>query len=197
MKKVIFKLIGIVSILFTQEQTYASQQLRTLTYEDVRGEGGFNSSTLTDVETLSPGGRNLGEEEIVSLVNSSSLTNLRVLDLTNQPGINDAFIEQLVLNTTFSRITTLWLEGTQVTDSSIDKILNSRVLGSIRDYPFQSEKHNAPSSTIAVHARGTKVTDRLEPQVRQDFHIEYKPLRPTYPWGPVDHGVKIVLVEAW
>jgi len=197
MKNLTLITIGILFSLLTEDQGFASE-FRTLNYEGAREEGGFNAPTLTNVEELSPSGRCLGEEEISSLVRSSTLTNLRILDLSNQPIVTDATIKQLVCNPTFARIITLRLNGTSVTDEAVSTIVNSPILGSIRDYPLQSEKYDAPSSVIRVYARDTKVTD-VEPKATLNFHIEYKPPSPrsTYPWEPINHGVKIVQIEAW
>lgn len=171
-----------------------AMQLRSLSYETVREEGGFDADSLEDVTEIRPSGRTLNEEELLALIHSHSLKNLRTLDLAYQPLVKDWVIADLVKNPTFSRLITLRLSGTDVTDASIYFILYSPVVGSIRDMPHISGKYGLPSSRIRVHARDTHIED-TERKDFFDFHIEYKPPFVAYPWEPVNHGVKIVEVD--
>lgn len=195
MTKLTFILLGFF-ILVTNQFTYASQ-FRSLSYEDIRDEeGAFGSSNLTDVMEIFSGGRNLDEYESSLLTQSNSLTNLKKLDLSDQYVVDDKFIEALVKNSTFSRIIFLNLSGTNITDKSVDLIVRSKILGSIRDLPQISGRYDCPSSVITIRAKNTKVTDN-QMKTLFSFHIEYKPHKSynAYPWEPVDHGVKIVEIE--
>lgn len=196
MKKLIYLSIGIMFSLLTGEQSLGSQY-RTINYDDAREEGGFNAPTLTNVMELATGGRTLNEIEITDLTSSKTLTNLRTLDLRNQPLVNDDVIRQLAANPTFARIITLKLGGTNITDESIARIASSPSLGSIRDLPQISGTYDIPSSVVRVYAKDTRVTDKQQ-KTKFEFHIEYRPPNPgAYPWEPDDHGVKIVEIESW
>jgi hypothetical protein len=198
MKNLLLKSIAALCTLLASEQSF-SLQLRTLDYEAVREEGGFNAESLKNVGELIPGGRNLSKDETLALVTSNSLTSLKILDLKNQPTVNDEVIKQLANNPTFSRIVTLKLRGTDITDESIEYILNSEHLGSIRDRPSISGKYGTPYSMIIVFTKDTFVKD-ITKRTRFDFHIEYRAENPTfftYPWEPVDHAVKFVEIETW
>jgi len=196
MKKLVTISIGVLFSLIIGEQSFSSQ-FRTLSYEDVREEGGFNAPSLRNVMELIPGGRNLGAEEIETLAQSTSLVSLRTLDLTNQQLVDDTIVRQLVGNPTFSRIITLRLNGTNVTNESIEAIANSENLGSVRDLPQISGRYDIPSSVVKVYTQGTRVTDTKQ-KTKFEFHIEYRPPNPkAYPWEPVDHGVKIIEIETW
>ena len=195
MKKLLVTSMGLLISLIIGEQSFASQ-LRTISYEDVREEGGFNAPGLTNVMELMPRGKNLNEQEIQTLTTSQSLTNLRVLDLTNQQLVTDAVIEQIAENSTFSRIITLKLSGANITDRSIKAIANSPYLGSVRDLPQISGRYGIPSSVVRVYTQDTEVRD-TDQKEKFEFHIEYRPPNPTYPWEPVNHGVKIVEIESW
>ena len=195
MKKIVLISISILLSLLTGDHLLAS--FRDLDYEAVREEGGFKAQSLRDVVTLSPEGKSLSKRELDDLATSTSLINLKTLSLKNQINVDDAFIYKLVNNPTFSRIITLRLEGSNITDASIDSIKMSRYLGSIRDLPQESGRYGIPSSVVKVYVKDTAVGDTTQ-KTLFNFHIEYRPPNPSsYPWEPVDNAVKIVEIETW
>ena len=87
----------------------------------------------------------------------------------------------------------LILDGTQVTERSIELVRDSKELGSIRDLPQISGRYQIPSSTIRVCVKDTEVKDLPEePPILKGFHIEYKPPVGRHHWAPVDHAIKIL-----
>jgi hypothetical protein len=193
-------MMGILFSFVVGKDSFASQS-RTFSnpvcYDRVREEGGFNSPTLSDVTELFPGGRNLDQLEIEELVTSRKLTDLRILDLTNQPAVNDGVIGRLVSNPTFSRIEKLILCGTDITDEAIACIASSPYLGGIRHYPNVSGKYGVPASEVRVYVKDTGVKD-ISQKLTFEFHIEFRPTHLfSYPWEPVDHGVRIVEITSW
>ncbi|MBX9804562.1 MAG: hypothetical protein K2Y18_02270 [Alphaproteobacteria bacterium] len=191
--KNIFLFIGIC--IFTIVQSFASEDIYN-TFEGVREEGGFSSPSLRDVTDLDPGGRNLNHKEIEDLITSTSLISLRRLNLRNQPLVNDDFIARLSKNPTFSRIKILILSGTDITDEAISSIATSPHLGSIRELPSISGKYGVPYSEVAVYTKDTGVKDRTE-RTTFEFHIVYRPSKPSYPWGPDDDAIKFVKIQDW
>lgn len=191
-------LIGIGIIVYGLSQSNCvAQEFRRINYTQVREEGGFGSNSLNNVLEIYQAGRNLTIDEVQNLVTSTTLVNLRILDLTNQSVINDDVIERLANNRTFARIMNIKLEGTNITNAAILSIAQSRVLGSVRDLPTISGRYSVPSSEIKVYVNDTRVNlTKIDPIF--NFHIEYKPPRPSsYPWEPVDHGVKFVEIQSW
>ncbi|MBL8676710.1 MAG: hypothetical protein JNJ47_04720 [Alphaproteobacteria bacterium] len=145
----------------------------------------FEGLNLRRVTTIMPDKDNeLTSEMAEDFLNSQhSLINLRTLSFEKQ-NIDDSFIKALCNNKTFSRIMNLDLTGNPgVTDSSLDLISGSNIIGSIRDLPQTSGRYNLPSSEIYITVKGTGISfDSIrkykEAPQNNDFSITY--LHPFY-----------------
>lgn len=145
-------------IIFTT--TLKAAHFSTLTYEDIRQEGGFNSSPISRGSSIVPAGPCLTEQEKLDLCKSKVLKNLASLDLTDQK-IDDSFIEKLSKNKNFSRISRLDLSNNpDITDRSLELILKSKFLGSLRHLPQISGRYDIPATELRIIASGTNISDQ-------------------------------------
>ena len=151
----------------------SSSYFKSLDYDEVRSSGGFGAKGMVLVSRICPSSTPLTEEEKESLVQSKTLINLHTLDLSNQ-GIDDDFIKKFSQNSTFSRIITLDVcENVKVTDKSMEYLLESPYIGSLRDLPQVSGRYGCTSTVIYVRARGTSVKKQpKEPLFK--FSITYQ-----------------------
>lgn len=164
---------------------------RTVSFDDIRSEGGFGSESLLTVSYIEASGNMMTEEEKEALVNSPYLKNVKALDLKQQR-LDDSFIEKLCNNQSLNRLIKLDIsENKDITEKSIQLILDSDLLGSVRDLPQISGRYGIPSSTIYVTAKNTSVQG-IEVK-RFGFHIEYKhPMTGQQTNTPADYAVKFV-----
>lgn len=178
---------------------------RMVTYDEIREEGGFNSTSMLDVSRIIPSGSPLSEDEIRELIESKTLTNLHTLDLSNQKNVTDVHIKRLSENPAFKRIINLDLSGTRVTSSSIMDLLGSN-MGTIRDLPQLSARFGLPSSTIYLTALDTQIENNFERNVfpsggkcftifSQGVHLDYlNPVTGQKTSLPVDGAMKMIEV---
>jgi hypothetical protein len=114
---------------------------------------------------------------------SKSLRNVYKLNLSNVPAvIDDNFvISKIINNNNLRKIITLDLSGNiNITNNSINNILNSQIIGSFRTSPEDSERFGCRISTLHIKARNTGVvspqqgTNRFEVySAAQNFIIYY------------------------
>ena len=195
MKK--FNILTLIILLSTIQSSFGS--LRYIGYDDIREAGGFNSPSLTDVQSLDLTGIILDAANTADLVASKSFISLKKLDLSHQKQVTDEVIEKLANNPKFAMIDTIRLFDTAITAKAIEFIRASNTLGSIRDSPHNSGKHGLPASVIEIYIDPDKLSDDyIREVINEPFHIEYKPQNPRrMPWEPVDHGIKIVKIECY
>ena len=194
------KAYAIISFLFVIQQVNSSHY-RTLDYDEVRKEGGFTSLTLKNVSEIISSGKSLTKEEMQGLTSDlGQLSNLKNLDLKGQ-GIDDDFIINLSQNKSLKRIINLNLsKNEKITSKSIVALLESDILGSVRDLPQISGRFGIPNSIIYVKARETGIVspekniDYFEDH-RFGFNISYvNPITGNETSPPIEDGVKFVEV---
>lgn len=138
----------------------ASDFFKSLDCDEVKSFGGFGSQAMLSVSRISPSKTPLGPDDKESLVQSSTLVNLRILDLSNQD-VDDGFVKTLSENPTFARLIILDLSGnSNVTDKAMESLLESPYIGSIRDLPQVSGRYGCSSSVVYVRTHGTGVKKR-------------------------------------
>lgn len=158
--------------------TYALGTQRSLSYDEAWIEGKFDAKSLSNVWQLYPEeGTSLNEDRQEALAQSRHLHRLKTLNLRCQ-NIDDKFIQRISSNQTFSRIINLNLSyNHQITDKSLEYILDSDYLGSIRDLPQISGHYGLPSSEIYITTEGTGITTesvkKYQNNPRFNFCIDY------------------------
>jgi hypothetical protein len=195
------KVYAMIGFLLMLQPVSASNHFRILDYDDVREEGGFKSLTLGNVSEIIPAGKVLTSEEMEDLISDTgALSNLRVLDLEGQ-GVDDNFIISLCNNKTLKRIIKLNLsKNEKITNKSVESILESEILGSVRDLPQISGRYGIPSSVIYMKAKETGVTPLKKgynyfDEHRFGFNIAYiHPIKNSKTSDPVEDGVKFIEV---
>lgn len=150
-----------------------------MSYSEAWKESAFNSREFSHVQSLYPvEGESLTSEQKQALVTSETFTNLRTLSLCGQ-GVDDTFIRSLCSNPCFSRIISLDLsDNPEITRVSLELILASAALGSIRDMQQISGRYDLPSSEVYIKVGGTAVTKEdiewFNENPRFDFSIFYR-----------------------
>ena len=148
--------LAIMPLLWAGDAMSASY-FKSLDYDEVRECGSFGSKAMILVSRMCPSLTPLSADEKEALVQSKTLINLHTIDLSNQ-NIDDDFIKGLSENPVFSRIITLDLCGNaNITDKSMEYLLESPYIGSLRDLPQVSGRYGCPATVIYVRARGTSV----------------------------------------
>lgn len=170
---------------------------RSLSFDDIRSEGGFGSRSLLTVSSMRGSGNALTEIEKEALVSSDYLKNIHTISLVKQD-LDDNFIERLCRNKSLNRLVNLDVsENEKITNKSLRLILNSD-LGSVRDLPQISGRFGIPSSTIYVTAKKTSVrpetSDKHEICLhRFNFSVFYiHPVTEEETDSPADYAVKFV-----
>ena len=187
MKIIIISLFAII----TNAALHASW--RNLDY--VRREGGFSSETLVNVCRIEASNTKLTANEKEALISSPYLNHVRALDLSGQE-IDDSFIERLSDNKSLERLMAIDLSNNpNITDSALEYIRNSTVLGSVRDLPQVSARYGGPSTVVRVKCRNTGIIKKIiEPKFY--FGIDYKqPVTDRVIFEHADQGIKIIEVE--
>lgn len=77
------------------------------------------------------------------------------LDLTSR--VDDFFVAALCAHPKSVRICNLDLSNTAVTDKSLELILGSRVIGTVRDLPSQLTRYERLGNQIYVKTQGTQI----------------------------------------
>ncbi|MEN8236788.1 MAG: hypothetical protein ABFQ95_04515 [Pseudomonadota bacterium] len=172
----------------------ANATLRSITFDDVLAEGGFNAPTLSNVSQLRPGPNPLNNQQKDQLVQSKTLNQLRVLSVRNCD-FTDAHIRNLTKNPTFSRLFNLDIsQNIRIGDNSLDYILDSDVIASIRDLPQISGRYGIPSSEVYLQTDHTAVTSdkirEITQEPRQHFYIRYLDPNGNQTASDVPHGLK-------
>ncbi len=142
-------------------------------------EGKFEGSNVQRVTFLFPDKENeFTDEAKEEFLNSSSLINLKKLNLKNQ-GIDDDFIKKLCKNITFSKIEFIDLHNNEkVTEKSLKFISESKILGSVRELPQINSRYKCHFSEIFINIKGTSIPQTIlekyqnEPQ-NKDFSIRF------------------------
>ncbi len=103
---------------------------------------------------------------------SRSLINVHTLDLSNQ-NINDKFIESISYSGNLFRLSNLYLSNNpKITIQSINELLDSDKVGSVRYVPEMS-RHGLPMSYIFIQIDNTGITEYEDEYRRWDFSIKY------------------------
>ena len=194
-----YRNVPLLSVLLLFAFHCSAGYFRTATFDEIREEGGFKSASLSTVFRVEPSGDPLSDEEKRDLLDSESLLNVHSMDLRNQ-NIDDGFIEKFCKNKTYSRLINLDVSDNQgITNASVQHILTSPVLGSIRDLPQISGRFGVPSSVIYLTARNTLCHPK---EGRGDFYKYLKGVSVKYihpvtgleTSETVDYAVRIVEV---
>lgn len=189
-------------ILFSQiTNPSIASNLRTVDYETAWAEEKFSGKTLQNVSHLVSNGIVLNENQKDFLIDSTALTNLRILDLSNQDIGND-FIKQMCGNPTFSRLTKMDLSGNpRLTGDALEYISESVCIGSIRDLPQISSRYEIASSEIYFDVRDTGIESEIikkynsAPQ-NMNFFIRYlHPATGKVTFPPANHAIKWLQVQ--
>jgi mRNA interferase MazF len=144
-------------LFFLNFITCCHSSYRSVDFDDIRAEGGFGSASLLSVSRIQASGNILSEEEKQSLTNSKYLEKIHSLYLQKQD-LNDDFIAALCQNPTLIRLINLDVsENPNITNRSLQLILESDSLGSVRDLPQISGNLGIPSSTLYITAKKTSV----------------------------------------
>lgn len=191
MKTILISLAAII----TSGALHSSSYFRDLDYNDVRKEGGFSSEKMANVCYIESSGTKLTDEEKKALLTSNHLHHLHTLDLSGQD-LNDDFIEQLSRNQSLSRLITLDLSNNpSITDTALDHILNSTVLGSVRDLQQVSARYGGPSTTVRVKCKNTNIKKTAIDPVFY-FTVNYiHPVTGKILSEPTDQGIKFIILE--
>ena len=164
--------------------------LRSLDYDEVRREGGrgFSTDIFSNAYQLVPSKELLKPEEKGDLVRNPYLTKLHTLNLSGQ-NIDDDFVRALCEtkynpdrspSNSYRRIIHLNLSRNPlITMRSIDFLLESPVLGSLRDLPQISGRFGCPATTLYVQAKETGISPPSPEEKhfikhRFNFDIEYR-----------------------
>lgn len=152
-------------------------QASSLTFDQAIERGGFDNPQMRSVMQLWDPDGVLSHEIAHQLLESTALTNLRTLDLKNE-NIDDDFIRQLCQNPTFARLINIDLSGNEnITSQSLQYILDSDIIGSIRDLPQISGRYGCPSSEVYITIDGTSISkEDMQPYLdkpRHGFVIRY------------------------
>ncbi len=191
-KKKLQKTFG-KEVIFRHKRYYE----KTKSFARAREEGKFEGSNLQRVTFLFPDKENeLTDEAKEEFLNSSSLINLRKLNLKNQ-GIDDDFIKKLCKNITFSKVESIDLnDNEKVTEKSLKFISESKILGSVREHPQISSRYECHFSEIFINIKGTSIPHTIlekyqnEPQ-NKDFSIRFlSPVQDDTITEPVNKGIK-------
>ncbi len=174
----------------------------TLDFDQVRESGGFSSLSLKNVISITPSQQSLNQEEVRALANSTTLKNLRTLNLKDQENVNDEFVRTLSNNPTFSRIINLNLSGTNITRQSFNYILESNSLGQIRDLPQVSGRFGVPSSMIYVRVEDIQNLPKKEIEEfnrgnkkKNNFTIQYMHPAKGIESSPPATGIKMLEIK--
>jgi hypothetical protein len=112
-----------------------ASSLRSLNFDEIREEGGFESKSLLTVSRIQASGNMLTAEEKESLLRSNYLEKVHSLYLQEQ-ALDDDFIEALCQNSSLKRLINLDVsKNAEITNRSLQSILESDALGSVRDLP--------------------------------------------------------------
>lgn len=192
-------LLRSLSLVFLPFACNASALL-DVTYEDIRKNGGFSSNYVSSVSRIRSAGDTLSQQEKTDLLNSPYLDRVHTIDLSGQ-GIDDSFISEISQKSSLKRIINIDIsDNSQITEESLKQILNSTILGSLRDLPQISGKYGVPATTIYVTAKNTGLIDTSETieLQRKWFQIEYKhPVLGTETDTPVDNAIKFIECYAY
>lgn len=128
---------------------------------------------------------------------ANNFNQLYSLDLTRQ-NIDDSFIEKLSEDG-FRRIKSINLTGNpQITYNSLQFILNSDTLGSMRELLQTSGRYGRPSSEIEIRVGGTRITkeeaDNFNRNPRFNFTIHYWRAVDNVQLSPSVDGIKLLKV---
>ena len=172
-------------------------------FEDVREHmKDSDKHYFKTVSSVIPSGSPLTEIEIKDIFTLKKFQNLRTLDLKNQD-LTDKDIELLSKNPSLGRVINIDLsENPRITAKSIQFVLDSPYLGSIRDIPQISDTYGLPASTLYLSLQGTSADPEEISQekniFRKNFSIHYKHPKDnsgTYP--SADNGLKFVECKFW
>ncbi|MBT4880876.1 MAG: hypothetical protein HON43_07995 [Alphaproteobacteria bacterium] len=192
----ILKLFVLVLIVLDISVAVANYS-RTLTYDDVRREGGFTSTTLKDVSTIIRSGEKLTDNEKTQIINSKCLIKVHTLDLSDQ-GIDDNFMWEISNSSSLERLINLDLSGNKdITNASIKVLLGSDEIGKVRDLPQISGKYGIPAISLHVNGINTGIIPEDKASCftkeRFHFHVEYlHPVSSAKIAEPTSNAVKFV-----
>jgi hypothetical protein len=172
-----FKNLMITAVFTCSATGHCMASSQIFDYEDVRRNGGFLSSRLSNVYNIIPAGDVLTPKEKRDLKKTQTLSNLKTLNLKDQ-NVDDEFIEAICQKPHFSRLQKIILSGNKdISDKSIDHILESPYIGRTRDLLQISGRYGYPANFIEVIADGTSVTDpegrRCFEKVKFNFSMRY------------------------
>jgi len=144
---------------------------RTVSYQDIINEGGFNSKTMNSTYIIKNNDNIiLTDENKRNLLNSKQFICLKSIDLSNQ-NIDDNFVEILCTKSIFKRLEIINLQNNKlITNKSIDMILNSNI-GSKRTYFSINGKYGLPETNIEVNVENTQIKPWTQREIL-DFNFE-------------------------
>jgi hypothetical protein len=197
----LIKILGLIVLFSHIISPSIASSLRTVDYDTAWEEGKFSGKTLQNVSHLVSNGKLLDDTKKNYLIDSLTLTNLRVLDLSNQD-ITDDFIMNMCGNPTFSRVININLSGNpNLTSEALKYISQSASIGSIRDLPQFSSQYEKPSSEIYIDVRGTGIGAEIVKQYNtepenKDFFIRYlHPATGKATSQPANHAIKWLRIK--
>lgn len=196
-KHILLILISVGLIVFSLKETLA---MHDMTFEDAYdlATRQRHPEELAEVKHLiSKSNEWLGTDshrEDWFLGEGTNFVRLQSIDLTCQ-NIDDDFIKKLSASG-FERITSINLTGNpKITKQSLQAILDSNSLGSMRELLQTSGRYGRPSSEVEIRVGGTSITqenaDFFNKNPRFDFKIHYKRAADNVQLSPsVDESIK-------
>lgn len=200
------KLFALIVVGLSMVRGIESFSTAVMTFEEACEEdldrSSYHRGSFSDIECLTSKRDGwLGENSLRTktlLERADEFSRVYSLDFTRQ-GIDNAFIKALSEKDAFKRVASINLTGNpRITRDSIQHIVDSDSLGSMRELLQSSARYGMPSSEIEVHVGGTKVTKEeamvFNKEPRYDFCIDYRRARDDVQLSPSVTGIKLVKV---